>query len=257
MAWMWMATVIILLWAVSLWKVIHSSTMVPSKFQAIFHGENAKNKKVLLVVAHPDDESMFFSPTIIFLISQGHSLHILCMSTGNAGGKGSIRKEELYQACAVPSRQVKVVDHPKLQDGFNEPWDHGLLATIIGEQIKMLEIDTIITFDGYGISGHPNHRDVRHGLRNYLRESENRDEAWELISKGILRKYIGPVDVWLSIFHCLLRHPGQTCCFLNASPRRSYRAMAEHQSQWLWFRKLFVLFSSYTYMNTLRKVSSH
>lgn len=29
------------------------------------------------------------------------------------------------------------------QDGFNEPWDHGLLATIIGEQIRMLEIDMV------------------------------------------------------------------------------------------------------------------
>ncbi|MQL94901.1 hypothetical protein Taro_027563, partial [Colocasia esculenta] len=47
----------------------------------------------------------------------------------NAEGKGNIRKEELYRACAV------------LRDGFNESWDHGLLATIIAEEIKACEID--------------------------------------------------------------------------------------------------------------------
>ncbi len=46
---------------------------------------------VLLVIAHPDDESMFFIPTIVHLRSNGLrsrpiKLHLLCLSAGNAEG---------------------------------------------------------------------------------------------------------------------------------------------------------------------------
>ena len=59
------------------------------------HGDKSRN--VLLVTAHPDDESyvplkftlphvilrMFFVPTIQNLIEQGDNVFILCLSTGN------------------------------------------------------------------------------------------------------------------------------------------------------------------------------
>jgi N-acetylglucosaminylphosphatidylinositol deacetylase len=37
---------------------------------------------LLLVTAHPDDEAMFFAPTISRLLQQGTSIHILCLSNG-------------------------------------------------------------------------------------------------------------------------------------------------------------------------------
>lgn len=39
---------------------------------------------VLLVTAHPDDEAMFFAPTISRLQQQGASIHILCLSNGES-----------------------------------------------------------------------------------------------------------------------------------------------------------------------------
>ena len=40
--------------------------------------------KILLITAHPDDESMFFSPFLTYLTQHGLSsnLYILCLSTG-------------------------------------------------------------------------------------------------------------------------------------------------------------------------------
>ncbi|CAL5394397.1 unnamed protein product [Camellia sinensis] len=111
---------------------------------------------------------MFFTPTINYLTSRGHNLHIVCISTGNADGMGNIRKEELYQASAVlkvPLQQVKILDHPGLQDGFGKVWRCDLLARIIEEEILSHAIDLIITFDNYGVSGHCNHRDVNQGIR--------------------------------------------------------------------------------------------
>jgi len=41
--------------------------------------------KVVFVIAHPDDEVMFFSPTILNHVSDAnkYEVYILCLSTGN------------------------------------------------------------------------------------------------------------------------------------------------------------------------------
>uniref|UniRef100_A0A2N9HB49 N-acetylglucosaminylphosphatidylinositol deacetylase n=1 Tax=Fagus sylvatica TaxID=28930 RepID=A0A2N9HB49_FAGSY len=231
MAWVLIvASLLLLLWLASLTlcKFLHAPTspLLTTAGGGLFSQFQERN--ILLVVAHPDDESMFFSPTISYLTSRGHNLHILCLSIGDADGKGNVRKEELYQACAilkVPLQQVKTLDHPDLQ---------------------------IITFDSYGVSGHCNHRDVHYGVRHYLYgnevifelnvigmskllrdTSQGNIEAWELVSTNILRKYIGPVDIWLSILDAM-RHSGEVMhCLLNEHPQKSFLAMAQHSSQWV------------------------
>jgi hypothetical protein len=37
---------------------------------------------VLLVIAHPDDESMFFAPSVLSLVKSSARVFILCLSTG-------------------------------------------------------------------------------------------------------------------------------------------------------------------------------
>jgi len=37
------------------------------------------------VIAHPDDEAMFFTPTIKEIQSQGRDVFLLCLSSGNYG----------------------------------------------------------------------------------------------------------------------------------------------------------------------------
>jgi hypothetical protein len=45
---------------------------------------------ILFIVAHPDDEAMFFTPAIREL-SRHNIIHILCLSTGNYDGEGAQR----------------------------------------------------------------------------------------------------------------------------------------------------------------------
>ncbi|RDY06897.1 putative N-acetylglucosaminyl-phosphatidylinositol de-N-acetylase [Mucuna pruriens] len=249
MAWILIIASLSFLWILSLCKVF-----LLSRIPFARHFTQNGKRNALLVIAHPDDESMFFTPTINFLTSKGHNVRILCLSIGDADGKGNIRKQELFQACValkVPMQQVKIVNHPDLQDGFGKVWNHSLLAKIIEEEITSCCIDMIITFDNYGVSGHCNHRDVHYGVCKLLQRDI---EVWELVSTNILRKYSGPVDIWLSIFWAMLYSNGTMQCLVNEHSRRSLIAMAQHSSQWVWFRKLFVALSSYTYMNTLRKV---
>lgn len=113
----------------------------------------------------------------------------------------------------------------------------------------------VITFDSYGVSGHCNHRDVYFGVRKFLLDFQQSNiEAWELVSTNILRKYSGPVDIWLSGYMASCKPGGEVLCLINEYPRKSFLAMAQHMSQWVWFRKLFVSFSSYTYVNTLQRI---
>lgn len=255
MSWLLVIVSTIVVWVASLCKILNSSR---SQSNAAFLTTGDK-KNVLLVIAHPDDESMFFSPTINYLTSRRHNLHILCMSNGNADGMGNIRKDELHRACAVlkiPLEQVKVLDLVDFQDGFDKLWNHKSLAKIVEEEVVNWSIDLIITFDNYGVSGHCNHRDVHHGIWSYLNGTSERNiEAWELMTTNILRKYSGPLDIWLSILSTTQYRRGQVHCLLNEHPKKSFLAMSQHHSQWVWFRKLFVSFSSYTYVNTLKRIN--
>ncbi|PRQ18206.1 putative N-acetylglucosaminylphosphatidylinositol deacetylase [Rosa chinensis] len=192
------------------------------------NGGSAKTRNVLLVVAHADDESMFFTPTINYLTSRGHNIHILCLSNGDADGKGNTRKEELYQASAilkVPYQHVKILDHPDLQDGFGKLWITIYWQRLLKRKSKFL-----------------------------LASSQRKVEAWELVSTNIFRKYSGPVDIWFFKLYSMQCSNKMLHCLVNQQPRKSFLAMAQHASQWVWFRKLFVAFSSCTYVNTLRKM---
>ncbi|XP_076949102.1 uncharacterized protein LOC143621617 isoform X2 [Bidens hawaiensis] len=259
MEWFMIFASVAVIWLASLCKFILHASSFYSYHSSFLNNTAGSKRNILLVIAHPDDESMFFSPTISLLTSRGHNVHILCMSTGNADNMGDVRKEELYRASAilkVPIQQVTVMDHPDFQDGFGKIWNTSLLSKIVEKKYNEHAIDIIITFDNYGVSGHCNHRDVHHGVRRFMLDTAQQDiEAWELVSTNIIRKYSGPIDIWFSLRSAQSSLNGQMHCVLNEYPRRSYAAMSQHLSQWAWFRKLFVSFSSYTYVNTLRKIN--
>ena len=62
--------------------LLHSSICCLSKPPILFktaYGERG----VLIVTAHPDDECMFFAPTILMLQQlTGADVHLLCLSSG-------------------------------------------------------------------------------------------------------------------------------------------------------------------------------
>ena len=46
---------------------------------------NGADVTALLVTAHPDDECMFFAPTVIRLLELKARVHVLCLSEGTVG----------------------------------------------------------------------------------------------------------------------------------------------------------------------------
>lgn len=66
------------------------------------------------MIAHPDDEAMFFVPSIMHL-KKTNELYILCLSNGNFDGLGKIREKELHASAKyLGFKDSKVVDNPQL-----------------------------------------------------------------------------------------------------------------------------------------------
>jgi N-acetylglucosaminylphosphatidylinositol deacetylase len=57
---------------------IYTVTVVQTRFPTL------QNKRICLLIAHPDDEAMFFAPTVLALTrpETGNHVKILCLSTG-------------------------------------------------------------------------------------------------------------------------------------------------------------------------------
>ncbi|CBZ53037.1 hypothetical protein NCLIV_028260 [Neospora caninum Liverpool] len=127
--------------------------------------------RIALVVAHPDDEVMFFTPTLALLrdFPEHVKIHLLCLSTGNADGQGRVRSREFLSAASlfgIDKTEAVVVDRDDLQDGW-APWSPERVADVVEEFTESNDISTIFTFDAHGVSRHPNHISVYNGVRKY------------------------------------------------------------------------------------------
>ncbi|KAE9005856.1 hypothetical protein PF004_g23443 [Phytophthora fragariae] len=186
----------------------------------------------------PDDESLFFLP-LVQSLQQPHGdkwrTHLLCLSRGDFDGVGDVRVKEL-KACAA-SRGIR-----------GETRDRR-------------------------VSGHANHIATHFGVKRAVRELQEKCSAaagdtddskketkavrgWALESTNILRKYAGlldaPLSYWLSRRKEEENENEERQFVFVCRPQWNYNAMALHQSQFVWYRRLFVAFSRYTFINTFR-----
>lgn len=216
----------------------------------------------LLIIAHPDDETMFFGPTIINLIERDRNLTILCLSDGNANNLGAKRIRELNEVVKAfgPRVSFNIIDNIGIVDGMNVEWDADVLSKIIGEYIKSnrLEEETVITFDSYGVSGHPNHRSIYKALLSLANQlkSERRTNYFVLESVSIWRKYISFLDTLIiKVLQSLSKNNStsqKVILAINFSENALLRqVLALHESQMEWFRLLYMTFSRYMFINDL------
>ncbi|CAG9559266.1 unnamed protein product [Danaus chrysippus] len=212
-------------------------------------------KRVLLVIAHPDDECMFFGPTIFRLCEQGAEVYLLCLSNGNYEGKGGERRKELWNACrelGVRDSNICLIMDTRLPDNPKAQWPVPVVAKLIQHKLEALDIDTLVTFDRGGVSSHPNHSAAFYAVAYMFVEKNMPSKCtfYTLDSVNILRKYLGFLDLPLSFVLSSKRY------FLRwTESRRVTRAMKLHKSQMVWFRYLYVMFSRYMVINTLRKIN--
>ena len=127
-----------------------------------------------------------------------------------------------------------------------------------------------MTFDGQGISSHPNHISIPHGIIHLLPQLPSPiPKLYTLISLPVFAKYQGPIAPALAKYDLALQKLWQGLYAYVFSPAPSERAkvqipvfisgfdgyllalksMYQHQSQLVWFRWLYVLFSRYMWVN--------
>ncbi|KAJ5893436.1 hypothetical protein N7495_005127 [Penicillium taxi] len=193
-----------------------------------------QNKRICLLIAHPDDEAMFFAPTVLALTKPelGNHLKILCFSTGDAEGLGETRRKELQKSAKHlgirDESDVFILNDPaRFPDSMTANWLENdvsslltsafapdLAATLNGTAKKdpkkapTATIDVFITFDQQGVSNHPNHRSLYHGALYFLRLLMKEKPGfacpvtlYTLTSTSIFRKYLGVLDAPLSMLH--------------------------------------------------------
>ena len=102
---------LLILLASSLYFPFHSNSHV------LLKGRESHTPRILLLTAHPDDECLFFAPTILALRDDPTHPEIfsLTMSVGNADGLGELRKDELSRSLdvmGIDQEKRWVVDHP-------------------------------------------------------------------------------------------------------------------------------------------------
>ncbi|KAM9525623.1 N-acetylglucosaminyl-phosphatidylinositol de-N-acetylase isoform 1-T1 [Guaruba guarouba] len=240
--------------------------------------------RALLVTAHPDDEAMFFAPTVLGLGRAGARAAVLCCSAGNYYNQGEIRKKELEQSClllGIPASDVTVIDHRDLPDNPSVEWDTQLLADFVLKHIEANNINMVVTFDAGGVSGHANHVSLYAALSNllpdslqgvqlllcvwasdlggtvkcqglrYLHSERKLPEGCSVLvleSVSIFRKYISILDVPISY----LLSSDALFILTEEETEQAKRAMRCHRSQLLWFRHIYMLFSRYMVINSLR-----
>jgi len=231
------------------------TAFIPQLFE-LHEAVNSQGKvtpsPVLLLTAHPDDEVMFFAPTLRALRKRDVEIKVLCLSNGNAEGLGAIREREFgdsLDVLGIGRENGAVINHPSLKDNMTLLWDSETILSFVKPFLTRHNVKTIFTFDAYGISGHPNHISLSNAVDLLKQPTSSKPElrVYHLVSRNRVIKYTGALSM---PFTFLSASKSQPATFMDPEGYlQALRAMRQHRSQLLWFRYLYILFSRYMYIN--------
>ncbi|KAF8477267.1 putative deacetylase LmbE-like domain-containing protein [Kalaharituber pfeilii] len=277
----WLAILSIPLFISAIWLTALLYTTNPTASPSRY----PTNSRILILVSHPDDEAMFFSPSLLHLTAPplDNDLRVLCLSTGDADGLGSVRRHEILVSCAMlgvrnvssdtkdggAAGSVVVLDKEELRDEMGRVWP----AQVVMQAVRDVTEGTwggwtpeyIVTFDMYGVSGHSNHVSAWAGARNYIRSISSSPttatetkipKLYTLPTVSLPRKYLSILDF---PFTYLFRKNGNgrrgaSMLFIStwAEFGKARDAMTNaHRSQMRWFRWGWIWASRYMVMNEL------
>lgn len=127
---------------------------------------------ILYVFPHPDDECFGPAPALVRQRREGHDVHLLTLTRGEATSQrerlgyskeqmAETRYEEMLNVAeALDLTSLTVLEYP---DGQLAELNPLVLEEEIAGHIHDLEPDVVVTYPVHGISGHPDHL-VAHGV---------------------------------------------------------------------------------------------
>lgn len=117
--------------------------------------------RTLVVVAHPDDETIFFGG-LIAEKSKSNDVIVVCCTDGNSKGLGKQRQEEFRKACeTLGATEAHVL-------AFEDLFDRRLDVTKIQDQLQQFSADEVFTHGPLGEYGHMHHQDVSYAVHRYF-----------------------------------------------------------------------------------------
>lgn len=124
------------------------------------------SKRILVVLAHPDDETFIFGGTLAKYGARGAQITLVCATKGEMGRRLGIppvatreslpvlREQELREACAALG--IEDLRFLGLRDKTLDYYDPGELAAMIIPIMRELQPAVVITFHEQ-LGGHPDH----------------------------------------------------------------------------------------------------
>ena len=122
---------------------------------------------LLLVFAHPDDESSSVAGTTAKYTQRGVSVDLICATRGEKGTRldvppdmatATAREAGLRVAADITGiRDIYFLDYV---DGDLEKADAGEVANRVMKTMQKVQPEVVITFGPDGISGHPDHKAI-------------------------------------------------------------------------------------------------
>lgn len=265
---------------------IYASTNIAKNNKENFKKLETTSQKidsVNLVIAHPDDEVMFFGPSLLNLnqfLPESVPFNVICYSNGDAEGLGSQRSQELNESISMllqhRTTNIHLLDY---KDGMNETWEQSKMLSDLQNAIPSLDNALFLTFDQYGVSNHANHISCHNvtmalfellGMKNHISVllvdsykinflkkysgfvSQIFSHLWNKY-KPILRQKFGliPIEIVnqkdeskIIFFNAYSQYILSLATMLNA-----------HQTQMVWFRYGWWFFSRLVYINDLQIIT--
>lgn len=210
---------------------------------------------ILVVSAHPDDETLFGGGTLAMAAEQGHSVYILETTRGEGGevgeppltsqeNLGAYREQEVRQAAqALGARDIFFLPYidPYMEiNGIARPIDIPLdtFTRAIGEYVAKIRPDLVITHGSNGEYGHPQHIYTHQATRLALADDASDTAllswcAWHkpakhprILNKDDRADIVQNVTPWLDAkIAAALCHRTQHAMFLRNSGASSVRDM--------------------------------
>ncbi len=176
------------------------------------------NSYRLLVVAHPDDETIFFGG----ILQREKSLpwQVICVTDGNFENRGEDRKKEFLAATKLLG--VKATEHWRYPDRFPDRLPIEEITARLRDLPKPKEIYTHGPFGEYG---HPHHQDVCLATHLAFPKCKIFSPAWNCQADKVVQltasEYKKKTKAYEEIYF------KETSRFLNMVPNSAVEAFAQ------------------------------
>lgn len=178
-------------------------------------------KTRLLVAAHPDDETIFFGGAV--MRQRTLPWHLICVTDGNADGRGAERHEELL--AAAKKLGIRKVEHWDFPDRFEQRLDIAALTERLRGVASAAEV---YTHGPLGEYGHPHHQDVSLAVHRAFAGAKIWCPAWNALPEKIVKLEASQFRKRAEI---LQLYSKETSRFLNLLPNAGVEGYVRHSTK--------------------------